>query len=563
MSRSSAEPSSSLQTLVTQPQLVDTSKYYCPFLDRGICRGLYCCNFSHDYQESTKIPIDYCHFYLANQCLSGQDCKFIHSEPNEDEQLLANNFATISFQGSNNSAGEGDCDEDEEDNDTNHDYDDDDDDVYHSLDGDGEGRQGLTNNNNDDNINGSIRNDERPVRRFIGFKRLGREQAEDLSRQPPHQQRREPNQGPSSRLRATISHRCTTNANAANATSTPKPPQESAQSSSHMNTTTPSGSNTSIKSSSSSSTSKPPAKTWQGARLIASIRNNNLASQEAEQQHQCSSKGLSGDTGGSADDYGVRDLPLCPYSLASGECPFPYGHCSYIHGEVCDLCYSPCLHPFNETQRRQHREECLREHEREMELSFAVQRSKDKVCGICMDTVVEKKPVISSRFGILEKCNHIFCLDCIRKWRSTKQFDNRTIRACPECRVSSDFVVPSKYWVEDQADKDKLINDYKSALRARPCKYFNQGKGECPFAGSCFYRHAYPDGRLAVLEAPKPRRRHHGTRFMSSNVANYIFWNFMSTMEDEMSEDGPESLYAWEMASIDDDDDDLEYGYDI
>lgn len=246
MSRTAEESSSSLHTLVTQT-LVDTSKYYCPFLDRGFCRETSRCNFSHDNHKSTKIPTDYCHFYLANQCLYGQDCKFLHSEPN-----------------------------------------------YYD---------------------------------------------------------------------------------------------------------------------------------------------------------------------------GNKDLPLCPYSLASGECPFPEGQCNYLHGETCDLCYSPCLHPFNDTQRRLHRDECLREHEREMELSFAVQRSKDKVCGICMDTVVEKKPITASRFGILEKCNHIFCLDCIRKWRGTKQFDSRTIRACPECRVSSDFVVPSKYWIEDQDDKEKLIQDYKAALK--------------------------------------------------------------------------------------------------
>lgn len=106
----------------------------------------------------------------------------------------------------------------------------------------------------------------------------------------------------------------------------------------------------------------------------------------------------------------------------------PAAQCSYLNGLECDLCGRLCLHPHDLEQQRQHREDCLREHEREMELSFAVQRSKDKVCGICMDTVVEKKPITSSRFGILEKCNHIFCLDCIRKWRGTKQFETRTIR---------------------------------------------------------------------------------------------------------------------------------------
>jgi hypothetical protein len=32
----------------------------------------------------------------------------------------------------------------------------------------------------------------------------------------------------------------------------------------------------------------------------------------------------------------------------------------------------------------------LQEHERDMELSFAVARSKEKTCGICMETVLDK-----------------------------------------------------------------------------------------------------------------------------------------------------------------------------
>lgn len=33
--------------------------------------------------------------------------------------------------------------------------------------------------------------------------------------------------------------------------------------------------------------------------------------------------------------------------------------------------------------------------------------------------------------------------------------------------------------------------------------HFNYGEGQCPFGTSCFYRHAYPDGRL---EEPSLRR---------------------------------------------------------
>lgn len=39
------------------------------------------------------------------------------------------------------------------------------------------------------------------------------------------------------------------------------------------------------------------------------------------------------------------------------------------------------------------------------------------------------------------------------------------LRACPECRLPSEFVIPSVYWVEDQGDKDHLIELFKSGVR--------------------------------------------------------------------------------------------------
>ena len=64
-----------------------------------------------------------------------------------------------------------------------------------------------------------------------------------------------------------------------------------------------------------------------------------------------------------------------------------------------------------------------------MDLSFAVQRSEEKVCGICMEVVWQKQPASAQRFGILTNCTHVYCLDCIRKWRSAKQFENIVIRS--------------------------------------------------------------------------------------------------------------------------------------
>ena len=40
-------------------------------------------------------------------------------------------------------------------------------------------------------------------------------------------------------------------------------------------------------------------------------------------------------------------------------------------------------------------------------------------------------------------------------------------RSCPECRITSNFVIPSEYWVEDKEDKQKLIQKYKDGMGYR------------------------------------------------------------------------------------------------
>lgn len=162
---------------------------------------------------------------------------------------------------------------------------------------------------------------------------------------------------------------------------------------------------------------------------------------------------------------------LCPYLLGSGVCQ--YDSCDYIHGDYCELCQRYCLHPTDVEQRKMHNNECIAQHEKDMELSFAIQKSKDKMCGVCFEVIMDK-PGREQRFGILPNCIHCFCLECIRKWRQAEQFDNKIKRACPECRITSDFVCPSLFWVDTKDEKDKLINDYKGALQAKDCKYFNK-----------------------------------------------------------------------------------------
>lgn len=186
-----------------------------------------------------------------------------------------------------------------------------------------------------------------------------------------------------------------------------------------------------------------------------------------------------------------------------GECRYGF-KCLLIHGLKCDYCGQSCLHPSDAAQRGRHMKECVAQHEKDMELSFAVARSIDKLCGICYEKVMSKNPPGEQRFGILPSCNHCYCLSCIRRWRQERQFDNKTIRACPECRVTSDFVCPSRYWVDNKEEKDKLIGSYKIALSKKPCRYYRSGEGQCPFGNKCFYLHALPDG--TVVDVGPPRR---------------------------------------------------------
>ncbi|NXB68325.1 MKRN2 ligase, partial [Struthidea cinerea] len=217
---------------------------------------------------------------------------------------------------------------------------------------------------------------------------------------------------------------------------------------------------------------------------------------------------------------------LCPYA-AAGTCHFGE-RCLYLHGDLCEICGLQVLHPFDQEQRKAHEMMCMATFEHDMERAFAFQASQDKVCSICMEVVYEKPSASERRFGILSNCNHTYCLSCIRQWRCAKQFENPIIKSCPECRVISEFVIPSMYWVEEQEKKNELIEAFKQGVGKKPCKYFEQGKGTCPFGGKCLYLHAYPDGTRAEPEKPRKQLSSEGTvRFFNS----VRLWDFIEDRE--------------------------------
>ena len=116
----------------------------------------------------------------------------------------------------------------------------------------------------------------------------------------------------------------------------------------------------------------------------------------------------------------------------------------------------------------------------------------DDECCICLEKVLKN----GKQFGILDGCDHTFCLPCIRGWRAT--YDKRTtkhhFRTCPICRRNSYLVIPSAKIIKSSPEKDDLIEEYKEMVKGIPCRHFNKGSGMCPFMNSCLYAHLLPNG---------------------------------------------------------------------
>ncbi|KAM1049563.1 hypothetical protein ACFX2C_028658 [Malus domestica] len=189
-----------------------------------------------------------------------------------------------------------------------------------------------------------------------------------------------------------------------------------------------------------------------------------------------------------------EDRAICSFA-AAGSCPRGE-KCPHIHGDVCPSCGKHCLHPYRPLEREEHMKTC-EEKQKQLE---ALKCSQEIECSVCLERVLSKPTVAERKFGILSECDHPFCISCIRNWRSsspTSGMDvNSALRACPICRKLSYFVIPSVIWYNSKEEKQEIVESYKARLRSIDCKHFDFGNGNCPFGTSCFYKHAYRDGRL-------------------------------------------------------------------
>ncbi|XP_067863470.1 makorin, ring finger protein, 4 [Heptranchias perlo] len=174
--------------------------------------------------------------------------------------------------------------------------------------------------------------------------------------------------------------------------------------------------------------------------------------------------------------------------------------------------------------------------------NLAFEMSKDIICGICMDKVYEKTPAKDRCFAILPDCNHAFCVTCIKKWRHSKGFTSKIIKACPECRVVSSYYIPHKYWVVDE-QKQMLIDKFKAEKKKIRCKFFLRSNGRCPFKSECIYLHEFPEGY-------RPTR--HQSRNRSNRPPLGITWEDDDDDDYDEDDDYDRTLHLLGILSLDD-----------
>ncbi|KAJ7066758.1 hypothetical protein C8F01DRAFT_982015 [Mycena amicta] len=180
---------------------------------------------------------------------------------------------------------------------------------------------------------------------------------------------------------------------------------------------------------------------------------------------------------------------ICKYYLTSRGC-WAGDQCKFLHGG------SHTPYDLSKTCRFyargfcKHGAKCWFSHDRE-----ALIEEEDDLCSICFE-----KPVT---YGLLTACNHIFCITCIKQWRSASNPDvveSGNTKRCPMCRTASKFIIPSsKFYVHGQSGKDEAITRYKASMKRIPCKHFqrsldNRSTPFCKYGRDCFYLHRNIDG---------------------------------------------------------------------
>lgn len=123
--------------------------------------------------------------------------------------------------------------------------------------------------------------------------------------------------------------------------------------------------------------------------------------------------------------------------------------------------------------------QCIFIHDTEKDYNI----QSETICGICHDEIKNTE----KRFGLLQNCNHIYCLDCIKTYRSGKlnssiSLSNRL--KCPICRIPSRYILPSNYNLKGD-HKQKNFAKFIKNRKEKPCKYGIS----CSRINTCPFKH--------------------------------------------------------------------------
>ncbi|RLN72073.1 hypothetical protein BBJ28_00012435 [Nothophytophthora sp. Chile5] len=187
--------------------------------------------------------------------------------------------------------------------------------------------------------------------------------------------------------------------------------------------------------------------------------------------------------------------------------------------------------------------------------SNGAENQQEFTCGICFEDIVES----GKHFGLLSESPAVST--------DSKDLEVEVIRACPACRLPSNYIVPSLTFCTGDA-KRQVVAAYKGHLALRECKYFNGHLGSCPFGQHCFYAHRDSEGQdVKHLDRPKrstkARRRGHTDEAALQLLQQYShLFRFLETGDWDDFADLVDENDAFDQESDEDEDED-EYGYDF
>ncbi|ORX55993.1 hypothetical protein BCR36DRAFT_175329 [Piromyces finnis] len=197
----------------------------------------------------------------------------------------------------------------------------------------------------------------------------------------------------------------------------------------------------------------------------------------------------------------AKKYKLCYFNIFN-KCK--YGkECQFTHGIKCEKCNKNVFSPLMpiKSQITEHNKLCEYLSNLEDSKNFEnLPNSQFQVveCGICYNKI----PFTDNIFGLLANCNHIFCYNCIKKWRSTS-LNSLAAKSCPLCRKISFYIIPSSIFPKNEEEKNLIISEYRKSRIKIPCKYYKYPEQQfCPFGDECFYGHILPNGERALLGPP-------------------------------------------------------------